>query len=140
MGVQALVRVGGSARPVAVGTGQQHPRRAALAQQTQQHQHAVAALRVGGGQPVIVDHRRVLVGAQVAGQDQRAGVGGIHVKAFCVREKRIVGRHKIRHKVGRDYHVGLRGCYSGTASLGSQAAAGGQHQHGLARKGLLQGG
>ncbi len=35
--------------------------------------------------------------------------------------------------------VCLGGGHSGTPSLGSQAAAGGQHQHGLAPKGPLQG-
>ena len=82
-------------------------RRAAPAQQPQQHQHAVAALCIGGGKPVVVNDGGVLIGAQVACQDQRAGVGGLLVKALGVGEERIVRLDKLRHKVGRDGHVSL---------------------------------
>ena len=139
MGVQPGVSVGRRARLVAVGTGQQHLSRAAEPQQPQQHQNAVAALGIGGGEAVIVDDRRALVSAQVARQNQRAGVGGVLIKALGVGEERIVRLDKLRHKVGRDGHVSLCRRHGRTACLGGKACAGGQHPHGFPRKGGLQG-
>ena len=137
--MQPRVSVGGGAGPVAVGTGQQYLGSAAKPQQPQQHEHAVAALGIGAAQTVVVHHGGRSAGPQVAGQHQRAGVGGFLVKALGVGEKRIVRRHKVRHKVGGNRHVSSSRLHGSTARLGGQGGTGGQHQHLLAAKGRLQG-
>ena len=110
VGMEAGVRVGGPAGRVAVGTGQQRSLDAALGEQPQQHDDAVAALGEGSGHSVVVDGTAVSRGnvrPQVGGEHRRTGESGDLVQPLAVGEKGKVPGQELRQEVGRDHHVRL---------------------------------